>query len=343
MEKFDQKYFEDIWGTVHRHDYCADRARMLIEKYGRVRFLDIGTGCGYLVKCLRDMGAEAYGMDISLYAVENSHGNVVLGDVCNIPFKDDSFDVVHSSGLLEYVKEDMVDTAINECYRVGKIQDHNIDHDKTDWQPEYKYETWKPIEWWNDKLKKPKKVLVTCPTYEGKEYCFQEWIDNVKNLTYPNYDILVVDNSPTDAYVKKYGDQVPMVHIDFTGQKDHPTYRMCKSMAYARGVFLKGEYTHWMNIEADNIPPKDVIETMMKYGVDADWVAHAYFIDGKGGNLEQGIGCSLLSRKLIEDFDMNDDTIFDDSPDAEMWNWVQQKGIYKTVELWYIMDVKHKK
>ena len=39
-------------------------------------------------------------------------------------------------------------------------------------------------------------ILVACPTHEVKEYAFQRWIDNVKNLTYPNYTILVADNSP---------------------------------------------------------------------------------------------------------------------------------------------------
>lgn len=115
-------------------------------------------------------------------------------------------------------------------------------------------------------------------------------------------------------------------------------------MAKAREYFLKGNYTHWMNIEADNIPPKDVIETLMKYGNDADWTAHGYYANGKDGTIEMGIGCSLISRKLIEDFNMDDDSIFDDSPDAELWNWVQPRlGKYTAVELWGIMNVKHRK
>lgn len=99
---FDKKYYDDIWGEqgVHRHDYCESLANQLIQKYGKVRYLDIGCGCGYLVKLLKDKGASAKGLEISQYAVDNSHGNVVLGTIVDIPFKDNSFDVVFLNAVI---------------------------------------------------------------------------------------------------------------------------------------------------------------------------------------------------------------------------------------------------
>jgi hypothetical protein len=341
---FDEQYFKDIWGTVHRHDFTPGLAQYLVSKYGRVRFLDIGTGCGHLIVELRKLGATAYGLDISEYAVENSHGNVLLGSITNIPFKDNSFDVVHSSGLWEYLTEEEVDIAVKEVYRVGKHQEHNIDHNETVWDDSYKYVTWKPLQWWTDKLKAPK-VLVTCPVYDGKEYSFQKWIDNVKSLTYPNYDILVVDNSKTEDFYNKYKDQIPMVHLTFgPEEKDDGMYRVCQSMGEVQKFFLKGNYTHWMNIEADVIPQKDIIETLFRYsGGDADWVSHGYPTYPGSTTTQQGIGCSLLSRQLMTDFNWSDTSIADDSPDAELWNWIRSKGGYKTCELWYIANVEHLK
>ncbi len=341
---FNETYYNDIWGTVHRHDYCESLAEQLISKYGKVRFLDIGTGCGELVRVLREKGCKAYGLEISEYAVANSHGNVILGSVTDIPFKDNSFDVIHSSGLWEYLTENEIAQAVKEVYRVGKHQEHNIDHDGTIWDDSYKYVTWKPLGWWDEKLMPPK-VLVTCPVYDGKEYCFQKWIDNVKSLTYPNYDILVVDNSKTEDFHNKYKNQIPMIRKEFRpDEKDDNMYRVCQSMGVVREQFLKGNYTHWMNIEADNIPPKDIIEILFKYsGGDADWVSHGYPTEPGSQTIQQGIGCSLLSRKLMTDFDWSDTSIADDSPDSELWNWVKERGGYKTVELWYITNVEHLK
>jgi ubiquinone/menaquinone biosynthesis C-methylase UbiE len=341
-EKFDKKYFDDIWGTIHRHDYCESLAESLISKYGKVRFLDIGTGCGELVRLLREKGCVAYGLEISEYAVANSHGNVVLGSVTDIPFKDNSFDVVFSQGLWEYVPEEDIAKAWKECNRVGKIQEHNIDCLGSGLAEET-FVTSKPREWWDEKLQLPK-ILVTCPVYDGKEYCFQKWIDNVKSLTYPNYDIFVVDNSSTEDFYNKYKDQIPMVHKTFRpDEKNDAMYRVCQSMGVVREHFLKGNYTHWMNIEADNIPPKDVIETLLAYSNgEADWVSHCYPATPTT-TLMQGIGCTLFSRRLMEDFDWSNPQIADDSPDAEIWNWVKDRPNYKTVELWFVMKVLHLK
>lgn len=342
---FPQSFYENIWGTVHRHDYCESLANSLIQKYGKIRILDIGTGCGYLVRILRELGCDAWGLELSDYATENTcvPGFVLKGSVTDIPFRDGFFDVVHSTGLWTYVLEADVDLAVRECWRVGRQQEHNIDHDQTDWQPEYQYVTWKPLDWWQQKLERPNRVLVTCPTYDGKEYCFQQWIDRVKSLTYPNYDILVVDNSNTPAFYEKYRAQIPMVHLDFTGQKDDGMYRVCRSMAEVQRHFLKGNYSHWMNIEADVIPPTNIIELLMQFGPACDWVSHGYPAAKGSATIQQGIGCSLLSRKLMTEFDWSDVSIADDSPDSELWNWVKAKGIYKTAELWYVAQVEHLK
>lgn len=352
MVVFDKQYYDDIWGNiggVHRHDYTESLANRLIAQYGKARFLDIGTGCGELVRVLREKGCVAYGIDISEYAVANSHGNVLLGDVRDIPFKDNSFDVVHSNGLWDYVAEGDIEKAWKECNRVGKFQDHNIDttEDTAPWTVDFA--THKPRSWWDERMKPLNKVLVTCPVFDGKEYCWQKWIDMAKSLTYPNYDILVVDNSKTEDFYNKYKDQIPMVHrTAIPGEKNDNMYRVCQSMGIVREHFLKGDYDYWMNIEADNIPPPNVIETLMKYQ-PAHWIAHVYPA-GNGVGFMAGIGCSLLSRQLMQDFDWSDPAIADDSPDAELWGWVQNKGGfsgtqngYKTVEIYYEMDVKHLK
>lgn len=336
---FDKKYFDDIWGTVHRHDYCETVARQLIHQYNPKTVLDIGTGCGYLVKVLREFGVEAYGLEISEYAVENSHGNVVLGSVVDIPFKDKKFDVVYSQGLWDYIPESDIAQAWSECLRVGKHQEHNIDttNDTAEWTKDFA--THKPIEWWNERLKQPR-VLVACPNHIVKEYAFQRWIDNVKKLTYPNYDVLVVDNSPHGELKEKYGDQVPIEVLDTAGIEALAVTRMNRSYEYIRQHFLKGDWTHLMVIESDVIPQSNVIEILMKR--QADWVAHAYPArDNTQVLAQQGIGCSLITRNLLENFgweNAEDHT----TPDGWLWDRVRPDVYnYPTIEIWGLLKVEH--
>lgn len=149
---FDKQYYYDIWGTVHRHDYTESLANMLIAKYGKVRYIDLGTACGHLIKTLREKGCDAWGLDISDYAIENScaRDHVKQGSITNIPFDSNSFEVVHSQGVWGYFPEEDIQKAWTECKRVGKIQHHNIDYN--DDIPEHQYLVIKSKEWWNSRL-----------------------------------------------------------------------------------------------------------------------------------------------------------------------------------------------
>ncbi|MDH7597938.1 MAG: class I SAM-dependent methyltransferase [Methanothrix sp.] len=69
--------------------------------------LDVGVGAGFLSNLLTDMGIEVTGIDISrgmLYqarsAFKKKNIRLCQGDAENLPFKDDSFDLVTSRHLL---------------------------------------------------------------------------------------------------------------------------------------------------------------------------------------------------------------------------------------------------
>src|SRR3989338_1315080 len=125
---FDQKYYQDMFGTIHRHSFYEEIADWLEKKYGKCKVLDIGTGCGYLVKILRERGFDACGIDVSDYAIENTcaKGYVLKASVEDLPFEDNSFDLVHAISAWEYVPD--VEKAWSECKRVGRKQDHNINY-----------------------------------------------------------------------------------------------------------------------------------------------------------------------------------------------------------------------
>jgi hypothetical protein len=185
------------------------------------------------------------------------------------------------------------------------------------------------------------RVLVACPTHESKEYAWEEWAARVKALTYPAYDVLVAENSPTWCFMQRHGTEVPMIHVHGDPRPEMWLDRICRSMAAIQQRFLENDYAWWMNIEADVIPPAGVIETLMDYGRSgADWVSHCYPTRSGSEGLQHGIGCSLLSRRLMTDFDWRQAS---DSPDAELWQFVRSRPhTYRTVELWDVMEVAHR-
>jgi hypothetical protein len=187
----------------------------------------------------------------------------------------------------------------------------------------------------------PSNILVACPNHIVKEHSFQRWIDNVTGLTYPSYDILVVDNSPRGELRKKYGSRVPIVELDTAGIDDLSIVRMNRSMEIIRETFLTGDYSHWMNIESDIIPQQDVIEVSLDWGRDSDWISHAYPFQGENILVEHGIGCSLLSRRLIENFSWQG-AESNALPDSWLWQQVRPRASeFPTMELWGYITVEH--
>ena len=89
-----------------------------------MRVLDIGCAKGFLVYDLMQEvpGLEAYGLDISTYALAHAKPEVVdrltLGDAAALPFADGSFDAVFSINTIHNLDRDGCLTALREMNRV---------------------------------------------------------------------------------------------------------------------------------------------------------------------------------------------------------------------------------
>lgn len=88
------------------------------------KILDVGCAKGFLVKDFIDQGIDAYGIDISEYAIKNciegSEKKIKCANVLNIPFEDNYFDAVISINTIHNLDRDECKRAINEILRVGK-------------------------------------------------------------------------------------------------------------------------------------------------------------------------------------------------------------------------------
>lgn len=90
------------------------------------RILDIGCAKGFFVHdlCCSKKNIDVFGIDISDYALKNCHPDVVgklhLGDARNLPFPDNSFDLIFSINVIHNFNKLECKKAIKEMIRVSR-------------------------------------------------------------------------------------------------------------------------------------------------------------------------------------------------------------------------------
>ncbi len=116
------------YGGYHYDGRWRPVARDIIAHFGLepgMRALDVGCGKGFLVKdlMLESPGLEAFGLDISLYALMHCDPDVVgrlhLGTADELPFPDDSFDCVLSLDTIHNLPRPRAVTAMREIQRLS--------------------------------------------------------------------------------------------------------------------------------------------------------------------------------------------------------------------------------
>lgn len=102
----------------------ADAARMFSPNKLAPTLYDIGCAKGYFIRHARAVGFEAYGIDISEYAISVAPTDVApyvqQGNVVNLPWSDGTADVVHTGEFMEHIYPDELERAMDEITRVLK-------------------------------------------------------------------------------------------------------------------------------------------------------------------------------------------------------------------------------
>jgi ubiquinone/menaquinone biosynthesis C-methylase UbiE len=126
---FDEKYFSSGWYSNYLKNFKKlgeIKAKRLIKTLNPKKswkFLDVGCGMGGLVLALRKMGHKAFGLEISDFCLKNSPAKkwMIKGDILNLPFGKESFEVVTCFDVIEYLSRKEIKKAIDELKRVTKI------------------------------------------------------------------------------------------------------------------------------------------------------------------------------------------------------------------------------
>lgn len=121
---------EGIKGFLRDSDEGMDSAsrvkiRDILQQHPRARLLD--AACGPAVEL---DGYTKYALDVRYYGMDITEGMIKvarklypkhdfqIGDIANMPFKDDSFDIVLARHIFEHLTH--YEKPLAECYRVAK-------------------------------------------------------------------------------------------------------------------------------------------------------------------------------------------------------------------------------
>ena len=120
--------------------------------------LFIGDGVGHRTFCSSQLGLDAYGFDISKWAINNNPYNLgdrlFIDDIVNLEHNE-QYKLIVCYDVLEHIEESELSKALDNCYKLGNNfifsipfeGDPNLLADKT-------HKIFKSKEWWLDKLTK---------------------------------------------------------------------------------------------------------------------------------------------------------------------------------------------
>lgn len=130
-KKFGKEYFDGSrlygYGGYKYDGRWVKVAKNLIKHFKlkkNSKILDVGCAKGFLVRDLYDQGMNAFGIDISKYALKNCDKKIknrlFYGNAKKINFEDNSFDLVVSINCVHNLKEKYCIKALKEIQRVSK-------------------------------------------------------------------------------------------------------------------------------------------------------------------------------------------------------------------------------
>lgn len=180
------------------------------------------------------------------------------------------------------------------------------------------------------------KILLACPVYEGSAELFPVWLSNAEQMG--AQEILVASNSKDHSWLDEYRDRISV--IEFTPSADDKLTRIIEGMQLIQEYFLQHDFTHWLSIEADNLPPTNVVERLLAFG-DIDWISHTYPQSSTNSYPVFGVGCSIFTRRLLNNFKFGQSGVY--APNNELITWVASNNEYTTIFLHNFFTVEHVK
>ena len=209
-------------------------------------------------------------------------------------------------------------------------------------------------------MEKLPRVLVGAPVCDLYEYCFEEFINKLKNLIYSNYEILLVENSKEETFFNKIKSlNIRVIRLPYIEKMRE---RVVESHNKLRETALNENFDYLLILDQDIIPEKDVIEKLItnkKDAISALYFGNHNLPDGENkimpfawaflekkdfwGSVRYlredeinnniilkiafaGMGCVLLGRKILEKIKFRYDNSIEAWDDRWLGYDIHEKG-----------------
>lgn len=166
------------------------------------------------------------------------------------------------------------------------------------------------------------KVLVACPTAAAKNYTAEEWIVNTNKFYYPNYDIVMIDNTNDGGINSNHLNELAKKNnadrkffakpLHFQNKEESVIEKMRASHQYCADMAIANGYSHLLHLESDVIAPPEVIDQLIQHYLPV--VGALYYRDsGKSRRLMAQRHIMRSPKNIIsENFLPDDDVCFVD-------------------------------
>lgn len=167
------------------------------------------------------------------------------------------------------------------------------------------------------------KILIAAPTYSGKDYVLDEYVNHIRNIDYPNFQFILVDNSIGTSYLKKL--RKKGINAFHTHRGYNSRSALAISYNFIRDYFLKGDFDYLLIVESDLLVPPDIIWKLLNNLISEQIhiCAAPYFVGGHGDMPK--VPCVIVFDKKN-----NGLTNYTRFVKPEEWNeMITNKGLHK--------------
>lgn len=142
---FEEEYFKDRNPVLEpKHEYEVRKWIQYFSLQPHDKVFVHGCGYGQRLHWFRELGVDAWGMDVSQYAIDNAYGKAKGKILSWLPCSDTtkgSYDLVISVDVLEHLDESLLrlsdtvrklsELAVKAIYGITYIDNHNFPKDPT--------------------------------------------------------------------------------------------------------------------------------------------------------------------------------------------------------------------